>query len=104
MSSRKTTSAPWPARGASSASSRSPSTWPRSSRASPASSWALETLASFQKILSGKYDDLERYLRGNIDDVKKRAAELAKSWGGAPTVMASNELATTARSDLLVSW
>ncbi len=40
------------------------------------------TLASFEEILSGKYDDLPEqafYLQGNIDDVKKRAAELAKA-------------------------
>jgi F-type H+-transporting ATPase subunit beta len=41
-----------------------------------------ETLESFEEILSGKYDDLPEqafYLQGNIDDVKKRAAELAKA-------------------------
>jgi F-type H+/Na+-transporting ATPase subunit beta len=41
-----------------------------------------DTLTSFEEILSGKYDDLPEqafYLQGNIDDVKKRAAELAKA-------------------------
>ncbi len=40
-----------------------------------------ETLDSFEEILSGKLDDLPEqafYLQGNIDDVRRRAAELAK--------------------------
>ena len=41
-----------------------------------------DTLNSFEEILAGKYDDLPEqafYLQGSIDDVKKRAAELAKA-------------------------
>ena len=41
-----------------------------------------ETIAAFEEILSGKLDDLPEqafYLQGNLDDVKKRAAELAKA-------------------------
>jgi F-type H+-transporting ATPase subunit beta len=41
-----------------------------------------DTLNSFEEILAGKYDDLPEqafYLQGSIDDVKKRAAELARA-------------------------
>jgi F-type H+-transporting ATPase subunit beta len=41
-----------------------------------------KTISSFEEILSGKYDDLPEqafYLQGDIDDVKRRAAELAKA-------------------------
>ncbi len=41
-----------------------------------------ETIAGFKEILEGNYDDLPEqafYLQGNIDDVKKRAAELKKA-------------------------
>jgi F-type H+-transporting ATPase subunit beta len=41
-----------------------------------------ETIAAFEEILSGALDDLPEqafYLQGDINDVKKRAAELAKA-------------------------
>ena len=41
-----------------------------------------DTITSFEEILSGKYDDLPEqafYLQGDIEDVKRRAAELAKA-------------------------
>jgi F-type H+-transporting ATPase subunit beta len=40
-----------------------------------------DTISSFEEILTGKYDDLPEqafYLQGDIEDVKRRAAELAK--------------------------
>jgi len=41
-----------------------------------------DTITSFEEILSGKYDDLPEqafYLQGDIEDVKRKAAELAKA-------------------------
>ncbi|MFO0604687.1 MAG: F0F1 ATP synthase subunit beta [Polyangiales bacterium] len=41
-----------------------------------------DTITSFEEILSGKYDDFPEqafYLQGDIEDVKRRAAELAKA-------------------------